>query len=92
MTARIGIRDDFCRWNNGVWMLSGGPSGATCTKDSGAGDVLVDVRDLAAVYLGDGSVGALARAGLIEERVPGTVRMLTRAFTHDPLPWCSFVF
>jgi predicted acetyltransferase len=92
VTARIGVRDDFCRWNDGVWVLSGGPSGATCTKDSRHPDVVLDVRDLAAVYLGDSSFGALARAGLVEERVPEAVSMLSRAFAHDPLPWCAFVF
>jgi predicted acetyltransferase len=92
VTSRIGVRDEFCGWNDGVWALDGGPTGATCTKVTGDPDIVIDVRDLASAYLGDGSVGALARAGLAEERVPGAVGRLTRAFAHDPLPWCSFIF
>jgi predicted acetyltransferase len=92
ITARIGVRDPFCIWNDGVWLLDGGPTGAKCAKDSGTPDIVLDVRDLAASYLGDSSFGALLRAGLVDERVPGTVERLTRAFRHDPLPWCSFIF
>jgi predicted acetyltransferase len=92
VTARIAVRDEFCLWNDGVWLLDGGPTGAKCEKDSGNPDVVLDVRDLATIYLGDGSLGAMVRAGLVEERVPGTVGRLMRAFAHDPLPWCSFIF
>jgi len=90
--ARLEVRDEFCGWNAGVWHLTGGPSGATCVRTADAPDLVLDVRELGAAYLGDMSLHWATAAGLVEERAPGASATVSRALAHTPLPWCSFVF
>jgi len=52
----------------------------------------LDIRDLAAVYLGGGSLLALQRAGLVTELVRGAVAAASRAFSWDVAPYADMVF
>ena len=46
------VRDQFCPWNEGVYHLVGGPSGATCRPTNKSPDLALSVDDLAVPYLG----------------------------------------
>jgi len=87
----LGVRDDFCPWNEGRYELAGAGDGAECRPTSDRPDVTLAVEDLGAVYLGGMSFRQMARAG----RVDGDPEALARAdrmFTWDPPPWCPQVF
>jgi predicted acetyltransferase len=71
--------------------LEGGPDGATCQITSKAPDLVLDIEDLGACYLGWSRFRTLARAG----RIGGDKASLALAdlmFAWDPLPWCPEVF
>lgn len=89
------VRDEFCPWNAGRWHLAAepddtddtdAPGGASCGRTDREPDLVLDVRDLATAYLGRPTLLALGAAGLIEERVPGALARVARAFRNEPLP------
>ena len=95
------VRDDLLPANAGLWRLTTGeaaPDGsglaATCVpaSSSAAPDVVLDVTQLGAAYLGGTTLGALAGAGLVAEGRPGAVRQLSAALSWDPAPWCPVNF
>jgi len=95
------VRDDLLPANAGLWRLTTGeaaPDGsglaATCgpASPSAAPDVVLDVTQLGAAYLGGTTLGALAGAGLVAEGRPGAVRQLSAALSWDPAPWCPVNF
>lgn len=88
----VGVRDVLCPWNDRGWRLRGGPEGATCEPTTDAPDVVLDVRELGAAYLGGTTLVSLADAGLVEERRPGAVETLSRALRSPRAPWSPFVF
>ncbi|MEO6398566.1 MAG: sterol carrier protein domain-containing protein, partial [Tepidiformaceae bacterium] len=87
----ISVSDQFCPWNNGSYLLEGGPSGATCTPTTRTADVELNANDLGAAYLGGVRFETLARAN----RVTGSaqaLRLADRMFQWDCLPWELEVF
>jgi predicted acetyltransferase len=97
----IEVRDEILTANSGRWRLrteSGAGVGlaASCTPSSStssdSADLVLDVTQLGATYLGGTRVGALAEAGLVTELRPGAVRQLSAAMSWDPAPWCPTVF
>ena len=93
------VRDDLLPANAGRWRLTTGsaaPDGAglsaTCAPSGSAPDVLLDVTQLGAAYLGGTTLSALAGAGLVTEGRPGAVRQLSTALSWDPAPWCPVNF
>ncbi len=88
----LDVRDRFCPWNEGRYELEAGADGARCRPASGGEpDIVLDVADLGAVYLGGTRLQTLRRAG----RVQGdweTLREADRMFSWDPPPWCPEVF
>ncbi|TWD82047.1 putative acetyltransferase [Kribbella amoyensis] len=88
----LGVADDFLPWNAGNWHLAGGPSGATCEKTDRDPDLLLDVRELGAVYLGKPSLQRLGAAGLVEERTSGALAATSQAFLGKRLPWLDTGF
>jgi hypothetical protein len=65
---------------------------ASCVRVTSAADLVLDVTQLGAAYLGGTRLGALAEAGLVTELRPGAVRQLSTAMSWDPAPWCPTVF
>ncbi|GHA63175.1 GNAT family N-acetyltransferase [Streptomyces termitum] len=55
----------------GRFRLDASPKGAACAPTTASADLVLDVADLARLFLGDGSPVRLARLGRIEEAVPG---------------------
>jgi predicted acetyltransferase len=93
------VRDELLPGNAGRWRLTttgfdGGGFSATCAAASAAdeADVVLDVTELGAAYLGGTTVSALAGAGLVTEGRPGAVRQLSTALSWDPAPWCPVNF
>jgi predicted acetyltransferase len=67
--------------NAGLWRLVGGPDGAEGTvSDADHGDVALDIRQLASLYLGGSNVSGPASVGLIRENTPGSLVALDTAF------------
>lgn len=92
--AVLEVTDPFCPWNEGRWLLEGGPDGATCSRAGRRGhpDLTVSAADLGALYLGGVTIGPLVRAGRIVEGRRGAADAAGRAFGWDPAPWASTFF
>lgn len=82
--------------NAGRFRLKAGPHGATYEHDhadSGAtADLALDVRELAACYLGGTRVEELVAAGLVQEHTPGAAAALDAALRTPVLPHTSDEF
>jgi predicted acetyltransferase len=89
---RVEVRDAFCPWNEGRYVLTATEDGAACRRDEGEPDVVVQAADLAAVYLGGTRFRTLHRAGRVHEVSPGALARADAMFTWDPAPWCPHVF
>ena len=61
----IEVQDDFCPWNEGRFLLEGGPDGAVCSPTDAEPDIRIGAGDLASAYLGDGRLPAQAWAGRV---------------------------
>ncbi|MGK5637466.1 GNAT family N-acetyltransferase [Streptomyces sp. URMC 126] len=72
--------------NAGRHRLTAGPDGATVTRTDAAPDLSLDVRDLAACYLGGTELRHLVRAGLVAEHTPGAAERLDAALRTAYLP------
>jgi len=97
----IEVRDDLLAPNAGRWRLSTAAGAAedgcgleaSCVPAAGSEpDVVLDVTELGAAYLGGTRLGALAGAGLVTERRPGAIRQLSAAMSWEPAPWCPVSF
>lgn len=87
------VSDPFCSWNEGSWLLEGGPEGAACRRAAPREGprVSLDAEVLGSLFLGGPSVAHLARAG----RVHGDYSSLRRAgqlFGGGLNPWSSTDF
>ncbi len=55
-------------------------------------DLELDVRELGSVYLGGGSLAALAASGLVREVRPGALEPASAAFRSGLEPWLPHNF
>ncbi len=82
------VRDEFCPWVAGRYLLDAGPEGARCTPTTLQPDVTLGAAELASIYLGGQRLTPLARAGRAHAH---TERALARAdlmFSWDTAPFC----
>ena len=91
------VRDDFCPWNAGRWLLevelgADGRSTVEIALTDDEPDLEVDVADLAAIYLGGFTFDDLARVGRVAERHPGTLASADRLVAVARTPYCSTMF
>ena len=91
-TITFEVTDEFCPWNAGSWRLEVGSGRGRVKSAAGNPDLLVDVTDLAAAYLGAFSFAELVRAGRVTECSPGAVERVDAVFATDRAPWCPQVF
>ncbi len=95
-TLVLDVVDAFCPWNAGRWRLAAtgeaGSATAVAERTDARADLAVDVADLAAAYLGAFRPSDLARAGRVEELVPGALRRADALFASDRAPWCATMF
>ncbi|MFJ2774134.1 GNAT family N-acetyltransferase [Streptomyces sp. NPDC087300] len=82
----LDVRDDRLPANAGRHRLTASPDGFTYAATEDPADLTVDVRDLAACYLGGTTTDALVRAGLATEHTLGAVRALDAALRTARLP------
>lgn len=87
------VTDPFCPWNEGRWLLEGGPDGAGCRPAAGRGgaSVRLDAAALGSLFAGGTSVAHLARAGRIEGDCT-SLRRANQMFGPRTDPWCSTEF
>lgn len=90
----LDVVDGFCPWNEGRWLLEGGPDGATCgpAPKRGRADLRLSAADLGAIYLGGQHLAPLVTAGRVEEFRPGALRRADLAFGWDVGPWPATYF
>ncbi|ACQ80869.1 GCN5-related protein N-acetyltransferase [Beutenbergia cavernae DSM 12333] len=86
------VRDDLLGENAGRWALRGGPDAASAERTDAAADLVLDVRDLSAAYLGGPTLVALGAAGLVQELTPGALAAASAAFASPLAPACNWVF
>jgi len=70
----------------GRFALDGGPDGAEVTRTDAEAELVLDIADLGAAYLGGVRFSTLARAGLVEERTPGALARADLMFQSEPAP------
>ncbi len=76
----------------GRWRLEAGPDGASCTPVTGSADLVLDVGDLAALWLGDESAVRLAALGRVREERAGAARVVDALLRTSRRPWCPDMF
>jgi predicted acetyltransferase len=91
-TVVIEVRDETCPDIAGRYRVEGGLDGATAATTDAAPDLVLDAASLGAVVLGDTSLAALHRAGLVEESHPGAVPRASAMFSWSPRPWLNHMF
>ncbi len=62
----LGVRDDFCAWNDGMFGLELSPNGTRAEKTEGSADVSLDIRALALLLSGSVNARTAQRTGLAE--------------------------
>ena len=86
------VEDEVCPWNHGRLLLNASEQGAECRETNEEADLLVDVSDLAAIYLGANPFSLLATAGRVRELRPGAVAKGDLLFHSNQVAWCPSHF
>ncbi|HUQ38929.1 MAG TPA: GNAT family N-acetyltransferase [Acidimicrobiales bacterium] len=82
------VNDEFCDWNTGRYLLSGGPDGATCKATKKKADIAIDAVDLGSIFLGGVKPSRLARTGRGQELTKGALERADAMFVTDETPFC----
>jgi predicted acetyltransferase len=88
----IQLRDGVCDWNDGRWALDASRDGARVQPSSEDPDLALDAADLAAVYLGGGTVAELLSANRCQELSRDAAGRFDALFRTDLAPWCPLIF
>jgi predicted acetyltransferase len=97
-TLVVDVTDADCPWNAGRWRLAveadGSPGNASVTAagESAPPDLMLDISDLAAVYLGAYRVSELAHAGRVRECRPGALAAADDLFMTATAPSNATMF
>jgi predicted acetyltransferase len=81
----VEVRDEFCPWNDGRFRIGEGRVDAEA-------DLVLDVADLASLYLGGVGAFELAAAGRLEERTDAAIARADALFRTPLPPFCPEVF
>lgn len=81
------VSDPFCPWNDGNYILDGGPDGATCRATNEPAGITLSAADLGAIYLGSVSPLTLSHAKRITELVPGKLAIADAMFNWPIKAW-----
>ncbi|MFK4099933.1 GNAT family N-acetyltransferase [Streptomyces sp. NPDC019531] len=76
----------------GRYRLEASPDGASCTATTASPDLTLDVRELAALWLGDESVARLVALGRVREERMGAGRGADALLRTSRRPWCPDMF
>jgi predicted acetyltransferase len=88
----IKVEDELLPRNAGSIRLEAGPEGASVTRTRRSPNLIMNVRELSAIYLAGTPLLALARAGLVAERSKGAVGATAAAFGWVQPPYCPDFF
>lgn len=88
----VEVEDRFRPEAGGRFALTGDGSGAQVSRTTRAPHLTIAARDLAAAYLGETSLAALAAAGLVREHQAGSVAAAAAAFFSPIAPFCADTF
>ena len=88
----IDVRDAFCPWNEGRYLVDADSSAATCTPTDAPPDLQLDENALAAAYFGGISLARLADARMVTELTPGSLDRAAVMFGWPRAPWSPEVF
>ncbi|GIG91964.1 GNAT family N-acetyltransferase [Plantactinospora endophytica] len=80
------VTDPLLPENAGRWRLTAAAGTARCTRTEAPAELVCDVRDLAAAYLGGPSLAALASAGRVREIRPDALARTSAAFGWHRAP------
>lgn len=72
---------------DGVFVLDGGPDGASVARTTDAADLECDIVALSALWLGGVAWSTLAAAGIVREHTPGALATADAMFASTPLPF-----
>lgn len=61
----VDVRDDFCPWNRGRWLLDLDTAGGTAIPTEAAAEIALDIADLGAAFLGGTPLARLVAAGRV---------------------------
>jgi len=87
------VTDDRLRANAGLWRLQAGAFGdVSVGRTTADADLSLDVRELAAAYLGAPTLLGAAAAGLVREHTDGALARAVTALGWPVAPFCSWVF
>lgn len=78
--AVLEVSDALVPANAGRWRLRAAGDDVEVAPTSSPADLALDIAELAAVYLGGTTLGALTAAGRVRELRPGTLTALSTAF------------
>jgi predicted acetyltransferase len=81
------VHDDLCPWNAGRYRV-----GEEVGRTDAEPDLVLDVADLASVFLGAFDFYRLAHARRVDVRRRGAVDRASQLFRTDLPPWCPEVF
>ncbi|MFI6944266.1 GNAT family N-acetyltransferase [Streptomyces sp. NPDC050418] len=84
--------DDPHGYTGGRFRLEAGPQGASCTPTTSNAELSLDVRELAALWLGDESAVRLAALGTVTEERPGAAATADALLRTPRRPWCPDMF
>jgi predicted acetyltransferase len=88
----LDVDDKLLPENAGRWRLTADGSTATCVPTSEPADLVCDIADLGAAYLGGTALATLAAAGRVRELVPGALVRASTAFLADRAPSATEIF
>lgn len=76
----------------GRWRLEAGADGASCVATTESAHLVLDVAELAALWLGDESAVRLAALGRVREERAGAARVADALLRTSRRPWCPDLF
>jgi predicted acetyltransferase len=88
----LDLRDEFCAWNTGRWLLDVADGTATCRPTSDEADLTLGPEELAMAYLGATPLRRLARVRRVDEHRAGALARADRMFVWASAPWCPQEF
>ena len=86
------LRDEYCPWNAGRWLVEVTEGRAHVTPAKGEPDLALDANDLGSLFLGGFTATALSRAGRVVELRAGGLAAADRLFHTALAPWCPQEF
>ncbi|ANB07144.1 hypothetical protein SAM40697_3186 [Streptomyces ambofaciens] len=84
--------EDRAGLSGGRWRLEAGADGASCTPTTESAHLVLDVAELAALWLGDESAVRLAALGRVREIRAGAARVADALLRTSRRPWCPDMF